>query len=501
MKLQPFFVSLAFFGFASMALTTLGCAQVEEPPKSCDGIVCSNHGTCVLGLVEDDKESCNCSDCACCKCDEGYQRSTSGLACLSTSVCQEVGQTCKSNDECCDGMCLKLFVGQTEGYCSKRDCGNNGDCQNRGTDGLPMCCVDMGGEFFMCLKNAGDCPCGKQEGTCGTPCGCEFFSACAPGMQCFGMGGSAFCSNECLTDADCQGCTDPNQPDEKYTCQSISGGQTYCQPISSGGCGWSQECVSPDVCIPFLNSAGTGFEPQCGKYGDLPTGAPCVDVADISSLPKEEQCAGIYCMKGRCSEVCTFAGDCQGDHMECGIVNFGIEGQDGVFPVGMCQYYCCGGPCDGNSSCPQGEFCDGYLSPGTYTFQQMCTKANCDPAQGKCTLPGGPCSQDLDPCLGELCLSSASAAVGFCSAFCVDSTFCPQSMYCGPLLMNETPEVIVGACMQHNPGSHRTCSSNKDCVAAGEVCGYIETAQRVEANHCYLSNQDGTHNSCTRASD
>jgi len=152
--------------------------------------------------------------------------------CLLVDGCWLTGEICSVDADCCLGWCLKRS-GAPLGYCTERSCLNDDSCVNNGEDDAEMCCVDLGGGFFVCLKIEPDYGCGDRSGQCGASCVGQLDSACDPSQVCLMddlEDPDAVCTHECTSDDDCAECTDPDDADREFTCAPIQGGATYCLP-------------------------------------------------------------------------------------------------------------------------------------------------------------------------------------------------------------------------------------------------------------------------------
>ncbi len=182
---------------------------------------CGVHGTCVV------------SHCfARCECDPGYRPVAGG--CMREGGCIETGAGCSGDADCCSGMCLK-YIGEETGYCYEIDCPGDEWCVNHSqTDDAQMCCVDIGGGVFICMKIIEGYACGDQAGGCGAPCAGQLDSACDSENACL-MDGlddpGAMCSHECAQDQDCADCRDPSGAGGAFSCQALPMGATYCLPV------------------------------------------------------------------------------------------------------------------------------------------------------------------------------------------------------------------------------------------------------------------------------
>ncbi len=424
-----------------------------EQPTTCEGVTCSDHGTC---FINDD----NLAEC---DCDPTYV--ADGLNCKKGD-CALTGQTCSGDADCCGGMCLK-YTGDLTGYCYERDCVGNASCVNHGDDDAEMCCVDVGGEYFICMKILEGYACGDQTGLCGESCAGQHDSACDPTQACLMAGvedPNAVCAHECATDNDCDDCADPGDPGMEFTCQAISGGATYCLANDEAPCTSSQECQGEQVCIPWTSADGMGMEGTCNKLGDLPTGTECNEDDDPNDLPPSERCAGFYCIWNHCTEVCALENDCP-ENMVCTNAGFCMDANcDNVGYIGMCKYVAgSGDACDGDGDCPAGESCDYYLPPNG-SVNKVCTTFVCDPADADCADVGEDCS--VNQCYNGLCLTNQVDS--WCAQLCEAHADCGEGMICG--LLGVSDDQTTGACSPFD-GSADPCTGDPSCPD-GEVCTY-----------------------------
>lgn len=471
-------------GLAALGLLVAGCPGSEDPLESCEGITCGDHGECDDSSGE-----------AVCVCDEGYH--AENMICVEDDTGKKrTGEECTDSGDCQSGWCLK-YTGQDTGYCSLRDCQGNDACVNYGADDAEMCCVDVGGDYFICMKIGEGCSCGDQSGMCGASCACQMDSACDPSQACLSTGPddpNAVCAHECTTDADCNDCENPEDPDDLFTCQPISGGVTYCLGGGETPCTSSLDCEGDDVCFPMPTPDETDLEGTCGQLGDLPIGADCNDEDNPNDLPQEQRCAGFYCMNDHCSAVCEFEADCP-DNMVCGTVNFQMdEAGNEVASIGMCIWMEGSlDDCGGNADCPAGEICSYNLPPESDTVDKMCTLWDCDPVADGCAGPGEACGQGMDPCFTGLCLVSQGSDEGWCSALCDAHADCPEGMICGMLGVSETQS--TGACVNFD-GSGDACGGDPDCVE-GEACNYIASPEGGVESLCATEVCDPEGDNCS----
>ena len=479
MSSKSLFLTMGMISLLAFLVT--GCPSTEQQQATCDGVTCSDHGTCVL---TEGKAACNC--------DNGYE--AQGLTCVQSSTCLELGEECTDSSQCCESWCLK-YTGQDKGYCTKRDCQGNDSCVNHGTDSAEMCCVDVGGEYFICMKIAEGYTCGDGTGMCGSSCAGQMDSACDSSQACLSTGAddpNAVCAHECATDNECADCSDPNDENKVFSCQAISGGVTYCLVDNSTGCESSFDCEDPDVCVAWPSDDQQSLEGKCANLGDLPAGATCDDNADPNNLPAEERCSDFYCINGHCSEVCALENDCP-ENMVCGTINFQMDNNGTIASIGMCMWMeGSGDTCDGNDDCPDGEICDYYLPPDG-SVNKVCATERCDPADDGCAGPGDACGTGLDECYTGLCLVSQGSADGWCSALCNAHADCPSGMVCGLLGVSETE--TTGACVPFD-GSAQACGGDGDCPD-GEACNYVASPAAGVESLCATMICDPADENCS----
>ncbi len=400
-----------------------------KPGPPCDGVTCSGHGIC----QEVGRQ-------AICECDPGYQ--SDGLECVLGDTCLESGLACVSDETCCDGTCLR-YPDDPLGYCLQTGCRFNWDCVNHADDGAQMCCVDVGGEYFICMKVLAGYSCGYRP-ACGGPCYEEACYSCTTTDS-----GDEICTHECATDNDCSECRDPADWDQEFSCQPDANGKTICQPWVPNACTSSQDCEDDKVCIPWSSADGQGMEGTCNRLGELPTGSECDSSANPNDLPPSERCAGFYCLWDHCTEVCGQDADCP-DGMVCSETSFCMDaGCETVASIGMCKWTCCGlAPCDSNADCPDDQICDFYLPPdGAIT--KVCVEPRCDPAGQDCSDLDEACGNRSPACASGVCIEPDPTGVGHCSALCAADEDCLEPMVCQPVEVWAGPfgaTITIDAC-------------------------------------------------------
>ncbi|HOX46485.1 MAG TPA: hypothetical protein PK668_22970 [Myxococcota bacterium] len=243
---------------------------------------------------------------------------------------------CGPTEECVSpGRC------QCAPVCGRQECGLDsvcgvscGDCSNFYSE--PMCCVDVGGDFKVCLKIDPGYACGNQDKTCGQSCVGQLDSACAPDHACL-SGADVYCSHPCVTNADCNDCQ-AEDPDTTFQCAVIGGGDSYCIAANDDTCTASSHCDAGEACSPYIDETGDALQGYCVSGGTLTAGAECDE--------DDDQCMGM-CINAHCSEVCETDGDCP-EQNTCMSVSFckTLEGTGDcatcteAFPdIKMCIWY------------------------------------------------------------------------------------------------------------------------------------------------------------------
>jgi hypothetical protein len=423
----------------------------------CENELCSGHGTCRVT---------NCLPS--CECDPGYTPGVD-LTCLEEGTCGEVGEDCIEDADCCLGSCMSM--GGPTNYCSG-PCVTDSGCFNNGNDGRDMCCV-WGDPASWCQKTAAaGVSCGDHSGTCGVSCVGGLSSACADGNICMTLAEddpNAKCGNVCTTDADCNLCTDPNDPGATFECVPIITGETFCYE-KPGPCDSTADCTDPEVCTGTLNADQTGFEGVCRNYGGADAGAPC----DLEWHPWDERCASGLCLAEHCSEWCQGDLDCPTD-MLCAYGQFCL-GQTctELAPASVC-FWMPGSQADcvSTADCPLHETCTFNRLPPDGLLANKCTTEECDPVSPDCGDVGDVCGDGQPPCGGKLCLGNGVDE--WCSALCDADAQCPPDMHCGAMPVDTQ---VQGVCAPGTP-----CVSTADCPA-GEVCFPVTGPQNDMKGAC-----------------
>jgi hypothetical protein len=253
----------------------LGTCSATPPkgPANCgqvDGTFCGGGGACSdagIKLVDGGLPACGGP---CCSRDCAPYGLTGVLICQPASGCHVVGDTCKSDNECCGSA--NLPNGPTKPVtCEKTGNYPVGVCRN------PIGCKPDGD---ICKLKGSSCnaSCDCCSGNCQNQDTCHQDILGVPRCSgpCQDAGGA------CASSANC--CGKPCVPDN-------DGGYT-CVPTSCQSCGLS--CSITADCCPGMSCLSgkcgpcqDGGMPPCAQYGQLcNTGSDC--------------CNGVPCTNGRC---------------------------------------------------------------------------------------------------------------------------------------------------------------------------------------------------------
>jgi hypothetical protein len=336
-----------------------------------DGDCCS--GTCVAGVCQatpgGDGAPCDsAADCA------GGIPCVDGVCCASTIVC---GGTCCASDAqvCFDNSCCAPKTCAEQGAnCGELSdtCGGALDC---GTCNAPQTCGGGG------IPNACGCtPTTCQAGQCG-----QIVDGCGGNLDCGGCGGGEQCLDG-ICQAVCQpilAACDPNEPGgaccddavcdfTRHCCFPtgapctllVGGGYGCCEGnncVAQGNLG-ARFCVScaGDFNHAFGGDACTANSQCCSDFCHTPTGNCCEPLgAPCSGLgPFSFECCpylGLTCnsdTEGTCIQCVAPGGSCVGSDV-ASTCCLGASCQSGV-----CILNQCGGVCQDDSTCCDGQVCD-----------------------------------------------------------------------------------------------------------------------------------------------
>ena len=308
-----------------------GCVSACSDNQDCDNGICRDIINC--------DPACDSNACKACYYGECVDTCFNGQVCEAGTCLYssglQMGEICADDSACGSGRCLK-YAGDMMGYCTSTGCQYDESCVNHAEgETAAMCCVEVDATYFICLKTADGYACGDQTGTCGTSCTGTLESACALGFPCLRSSNSdpeAICSSSCNMQTDCDDCSWTQDHNHRIECVVIPGGASYCLPVDIIRCHTWMDCPASETCTVFTSADQTALSGVCDTYGAQPPGSECDESQNPWQLSFEDRCSALYCLGGRCTEVCIVDIDCP-EGMQC--VEFTLEGVDDSIDV--CQ--------------------------------------------------------------------------------------------------------------------------------------------------------------------
>jgi|GEM_PF-1721471 len=385
-----------------------------------------------------------------------------GASCADDDLC-DGAETCVSGTcqpaaaiDCgdVDDPCLVPQCNPATGVCDLKrpdgsSCADDDLCDGAETCQSGQCApadpVDCSGVTDVCLQSA----CNPATGACdlpvadGTSCAdvdlCDGAETCQAGVCADGP------------EVDCTGVTDPCLLPK---CNDVTG---QCDlPVADGNsCADDDLCDGDEVCQAGLCMDGDPVD--CSSVDDpclvaqcnINTGACDLALPDETSCADGELCDGDeVCRNGACEDVAPV--DCSGVDDPCL--------QSACNPAtGGCDL-----PVDDNTSCADGELCDGdeTCQDGVCTdgapvdcggVTNPCLRAACNPATGGCDLPvdddtscadGDPCDGD-ETCQGGVCTAGTPVTCPDDGNPCTLDSCDPATGGCGVLVTSEDGELIL----------------------------------------------------------
>ncbi|APR85189.1 Secreted trypsin-like serine protease [Minicystis rosea] len=260
------------------------------------GIECKRTYICPDGQACDPKAATNPCAAADCK-----VAAPGAYACPDGKACDPdcTGSDCAcAADQCKELTCRTSGVGDTDAFCTMKDCHDDGECPGgfycaKIRDPHEICGTDKGNSDFCgtttepCVDPAQNATTGATytEGTfCAVRNECRPRKQCAPcetdldcslnaGQHCTTMpkDGTKSCTRDCTTDADCEGsftCTNGACIPRFGTCV---GGGNYCEP-----CRNDLDCTGNNACVSYGGSErmciDVSASQACTSDNDCPTG-------------------------------------------------------------------------------------------------------------------------------------------------------------------------------------------------------------------------------------
>ena len=464
--------------------------------QACDSCTTDSHcqsGPCLF--VGGDYSFCgaDCASSADCEADFGCQLYggwavpqclPDNLYCHQAGANIAFGEPCYGYQTCTSGLCL---VTNDDAYCSQ-SCAA-GPCPLGATCLDDICHVGGGAPVGAPCDSLLDCETlvcvgFEPEPLCSALCGpgaapCPTGSACVGEEYCHPVGPGPF-GSACETWTDCetllcgdlgeglvctQACAEGDEP-------CPAGGVCLlgsCVPAGEspygGECSEASDCAT-GVCVDFASASLCTL--LCGvNGGTCPPGDQCVQ--DVVCVPPglqgngapcvgPEQCAGTWCVAGKCTQACAGGEDCPGDAVcESGFCA-GVVAGAGCMATNQCAagLTCLKENADEPGECLLG--CNPLLDQGCYA-DQVCKwwwEGWTETILGLCTLATGghglgePCSDD-DPCELDLVCAPGQGGVSTCHRDCktqANHLGCIGAEECVPL--DDPDEPKRGICM--SPG-------------------------------------------------
>ncbi len=455
-----------------------------------------------------------------------FQNDPNKGACIKgggPSPSKDLGQSCKSSNECKSQLCVNEGNGQ---FC-RQPCGSDGKCPSG-----QKCSLFAGKNYGACFPDQGNqppalkdngescqsstecksdlCVGGGQSGSCVQDCGpakpcasgyacvkisggggvcfkagqkklgdaCEDSLSCAGGL-CAASGGKYICSQPCSASNKCP-------PD--FTCYPLSGGGggcfkapskkgdgqtcTYSSECQSGLCvgtSGAAKCVQPcstsnDQCLPgYICTPLSGGGGACIKLGDKKMGQTCGKPSDCAS----GDCVGLGSSGFVCTQACKATSEC-----DCGFECQAFSGGS-KFCVNGKKVACVGNekPCTNDSQCVSGvclagtcaTTCSIYTGANTCGAGKGCVRLSAGKPEGACAPKGK--GGFGGACKVDLDCISLFCHGGACSKAC--SPFLPNSCTFG--LQCTPAKGDVGHCAQPatkpDPGAADAGSAAADAGA------------------------------------
>ena len=439
----------------TLSLSAFACSDDAEAPDPCEGITCSDHGTCEVQ-----------SDVAVCDCDEGYEAD--------------------------DAACTPIEVPDP---CADDDCDVNATCTPDGTDFTCACNTGFEGDGKSCTAIVPPDPCLTDDCDVNATCtptadGTDFTCACnenfeGDGKSCAPIEPPDPClDNDCDVNATCT----PTADDADFTCAcntGFEGDGTTCTPIPPPDPCVDNDCDVNATCTPTADNADYTCACDEGFEGD---GLACIAVAIECDPEATTDTCGYGCLpdgdSGFCVDVCAGDGDCPAG-WRCDAER-APEGEAGLcLPNASCGDLTFFGACDGTTlsycsnfgpaeiECPNGNDATGQPLVCALASPEIgydCISSVFTGGCGTVTYGGGCDGDVLTYCesqeSGEV-VSVDCAADGYVCVESDGSADCVEdgATGCGKVLAHGSCEGNVATWCEDFE------VKTQDCAATDEVCG------------------------------
>ncbi len=425
----------------------------------CNGAETCSSGTCQAGTTVNCDDSVGCTDDSCNESTDSCEHVTNDGNCDNGQYCDGL-ETCDVVNDCQAGTAVNCSdgVGCTDDSCNEStdSCAhvtNDGNCDNgQFCDGLETCdvvndcqagtpvnCSDgVGCTDDSCNESTDSCDHVANDGNCANGLFCDGVETCNPALDC-----------QAGTPVDCSdgiGCTND-------TCDEV--GDVCINTPDNGACDNGLFCDGLEVCDIALDCQ-PGTAPNCDD-GVGCTSDSCNESTDsCDHVPSNAVCDnGLFCDG---VETCHAVLDCQaGAAPNC---NDGI-----ACTVDSCDEAgdaCTNAPDD--TLCNNGQFCDGVETCDAALGCQNGTAPNCDDGVG-CTIDS--CDESGDSCVNTPDNSSCDNG-----QFCDGAETCDPVLDCQTpgLSCDDSDACTTDSCNEagdtcvNTPiGGCQSCSVAADC--------------------------------------
>lgn len=437
--------------------TSGGCDNdVQDPGEDgvdCGGpcTPCGQAPTCTDGVQNQDETDEDCGGLACGKCDvgggcEGPSDCVTGVC--EGELCAAVAATCQNGEE---------DVGETDEDCggscppcaTNKNCDDHPDCLSEtcifGVCRDPSCTDDVRNQGETAVDCGGTrCP-GCDDGlACDLPRDCasgacddDVCVSCEDGVE-----------NQDESDEDCGGlcadCADDRRCNGPSDCASNTCIGGVCKPegSSAGSCEVEDDCDGGFFCEWLWNGesgGAAGWDKDC--LADRTGGQPG------DRCEAYEDCAGLGCFNGFCSELCQSDATCFSGAICASEEELHDSDDDDRVDVLLPFEYCLGfdggaGACWGHADCAAGKRCTIYLDENL---------------AGQSLDPDGPykavgrCESEIAgaAALGARCEDNRECRSGYCGRQGYCTKLCDASSECGNVTVDGTSYRQI--CTSHIP--------------------------------------------------
>jgi len=392
--------------------TDVDCGGPACPPCG-EGGACERGGDCETGICFDDVCATAAETCTNGEKDHGESDVDCGGPCPPCAT----GRFCDRPSDCMSESCV--FGVCRDPSCddgirnqdeSDVDCGGAScpGCPDGGVCGGPGDCASGACEGSRCVSCADGT---KNQDETGVDCGGSVCGPCPIGQGCAGHG-------------DC----------ESATCID---GTCRAEGTSAGSCARDAECGATFYCDPVWNGqtgSGAAMVGECRAVGEgAPAGADCIWADD---------CAGIGCYYGYCTQLCEVDADCANGVCAFGEAYADLTGNgsvDAALPYGRCLGFMSpGATCLVSDDCSSEGRCQTYMVPDPAGDARSPYKV-----AGRCDGRGG---WEISAPPGWNCTDHQHCTTGFCAPGGYCATLCETADSCEVMWFEQTGNAQRTAC-------------------------------------------------------